>query len=143
MTEKLCCRCETVKPADEFYADITKPMGLSTLCKLCKRETVKQWKIAHPEKNAVYVRKHRNTNHTKVKIANREGAKARRLAPKVYAEHGRKCLACLSTVDTCMDHVVPISKGGPTVVSNLQPLCRPCNTLKGDDSWDFRGSYRE
>lgn len=31
-----------------------------------------------------------------------------------------------------VDHIVPLNKGGKTVTSNLQILCRKCNALKSD-----------
>lgn len=30
------------------------------------------------------------------------------------------------------DHVIPVSKGGPTSVANLRLLCRPCNRTKSN-----------
>jgi len=31
-----------------------------------------------------------------------------------------------------MDHVVPLTKGGVHTIENVQPLCRPCNSSKGN-----------
>ena len=30
-----------------------------------------------------------------------------------------------------LDHVIPVSKNGPHVWTNFQPLCQPCNSSKG------------
>lgn len=42
------------------------------------------------------------------------------------------CTICGSCGDTEIDHVVPLSRGGTDDISNLQPLCRYCNGLKGN-----------
>lgn len=49
-----------------------------------------------------------------------------------------KCAACgkpiLSMDDFSWDHAIPESKGGPTLIGNLQPMHTLCNVAKGDDT---------
>ena len=45
------------------------------------------------------------------------------------------CVKCKnSDCELTMDHIVPLSKGGSNDISNIQPLCMPCNLEKGVDS---------
>ena len=41
-----------------------------------------------------------------------------------------------------IDHIIHASKGGKHELSNLQVLCRKCNSRKGTKSWDFRGNIK-
>ena len=41
------------------------------------------------------------------------------------------CNASLTTGTWTIDHIVPISRGGDNRYSNLQAMCRPCNSRKG------------
>jgi hypothetical protein len=50
----------------------------------------------------------------------------------VMERDGRRCVYCNATEDLDVDHVVPTSRGGPTVEGNLVTSCRRCNNLKGD-----------
>lgn len=47
---------------------------------------------------------------------------------------GGACAYCRrsfsSTLPMTIDHVIPISRGGPHILSNLRPACAPCNSSK-------------
>jgi hypothetical protein len=43
-----------------------------------------------------------------------------------------KCAYCPNGDYECMDHFIPICKGGGTTVLNCVPSCRRCNSAKGD-----------
>lgn len=48
---------------------------------------------------------------------------------------GGECARCkrrLTSDEVTIDHVVPLSRGGMTEITNLQVLCRPCNRAKGN-----------
>lgn len=51
---------------------------------------------------------------------------------------GNVCLCCGTPGLLTVDHVVPISKGGCDELSNVQPLCGPCNSRKGVRIVDYR-----
>lgn len=55
----------------------------------------------------------------------------RMMAARVLARDGIRCVRCGSEDNLHVDHIDPWSKGGKTVLENLQTLCRPCNSRKG------------
>lgn len=60
-----------------------------------------------------------------------------KLRYKVLARDGAKCRLCgksSNEVKLHVDHIFPWSKGGETVLENLQILCEQCNIGKGN--WD-------
>ena len=61
-----------------------------------------------------------------------------RMRFKVMSRDNFTCCACGASpakdpsVDLHVDHIIPWSKGGETVIENLQTLCSKCNWGKGD-----------
>jgi 5-methylcytosine-specific restriction endonuclease McrA len=56
----------------------------------------------------------------------------------LIAQHGYACVACKERKPLTADHVVPLSQGGANTIDNIQPLCRSCNSAKGNKIIDYR-----
>lgn len=58
--------------------------------------------------------------------------------------YGFLCLGCgQKPKKLTKDHIIPVSLGGKDHISNIQPLCARCNSLKGNTIRDYReNSYR-
>src|SRR4030095_3193562 len=60
------------------------------------------------------------------------------LRHKILVRDGYKCVKCGDSpaygnaVRLQIDHIIPYSKGGETVITNLQTLCEACNLGKGN-----------
>jgi 5-methylcytosine-specific restriction endonuclease McrA len=77
-------------------------------------------------------------NHRRrARLAQAKGQYAAHEWQALCAWFGHQCLACGSTEIT-VDHVIPLEKRGPNTISNLQPLCKPCNSSKGINTTDYR-----
>lgn len=51
-----------------------------------------------------------------------------------YDCYGTNCLFCdkiITISNYVYDHIIPVAKGGKSVIDNLQLLCKSCNTRKG------------
>lgn len=49
----------------------------------------------------------------------------------VFERDAYRCVECGGWRDLTLDHIHPESLGGPTEESNLQTMCRSCNSKKG------------
>jgi len=55
--------------------------------------------------------------------------------------YGNICLRCKKNKLLTVDHVIPITKKGTNYISNIQPLCRGCNSIKGTNTTDYREEF--
>jgi 5-methylcytosine-specific restriction endonuclease McrA len=56
-------------------------------------------------------------------------------------KYHNRCLCCGKKKKLTPDHVIPIAKGGSSNISNIQPLCMPCNAHKHTGTTDFRKQH--
>lgn len=64
---------------------------------------------------------------------------------QIYKRDGFRCLCCGEDdpKELTLDHIVPQCEGKNNSAKNLQTLCRECNRLKGDDTFDYRRAAAE
>jgi 5-methylcytosine-specific restriction endonuclease McrA len=58
---------------------------------------------------------------------------------RLCESYGNICLCCKKEgIKLTQDHVMPIKLGGKHLLTNLQPLCKSCNSKKGARFIDYR-----
>ena len=58
-------------------------------------------------------------------------ANYRKVFNELKSKYGAKCAYCGNIEKLTIDHIIPRSKGGSDLTSNLQILCKSCNSRKG------------
>lgn len=63
---------------------------------------------------------------------------------RILERDGYTCQGCGSKEHLCIDHILPVSRGGDSTDDNLQTLCLSCNTKKGNklDGEDKNRKFR-
>lgn len=51
---------------------------------------------------------------------------------RILERDGYTCVSCGAKEHLCIDHILPVSRGGDSSDENLQVLCMSCNTKKGN-----------
>lgn len=93
------------------------------------------WRIQNPERAAQIAR----VSAAK-RYARKLNAPTIPFTPDQLAQrwhyYGNKCWVCGEEA-TATDHVKPLSKGGAHMLSNLRPICKPCNSSK-NNKWPYK-----
>ena len=159
---KICTKCNVIKMFECFNKDKGAKDGFDGHCKDCKRayrltrrkEIIAQkmaYQRAHIAKATKWTDDYKKRNPLKrdkwKKQAgrNRRSRRVQSIGKFTSAEweelctlYNNKCVCCEEIKPLTVDHVIPLSKGGTNYISNIQPLCRSCNSRKGTHSTDFR-----
>lgn len=112
------------------------------------REKRREHGIRNRESFTVYHRKwraetgrgkiHWHTRRQREKNASGNGVSVEQWA-QLCTKYGNKCLCCgRIDIKLTLDHVIPLSKNGVHDISNIQPLCFHCNSVKGIKTIDYR-----
>lgn len=98
-----------------------------------KRANALEWQRANPDKLRQYS-SNRRTRKTQA-----GGSYTAAEFKQLCEQYGSRCLGCgRDDVKLTADHVVPVTKGGSSDISNIQPLCFSCNSRKHDKVADYR-----
>jgi len=141
METRRCTGCGEVKTVDQFYKKGGTRGGYRSKCKPCyipeTNKSTKAWRENNPDKVRAQVKRwNENNPGARLIIENR------RRARKVDAVLGpidwsmlrtiTTCYLCSEPLSgpTCMDHIIPLSRGGAHCTENLLPTHRLCNERK-------------
>lgn len=111
------------------------------------RDRVRRWAAENLEKNRAINRDHyrRNkeeyiarANARRITLAGLEGSHTLGEWQQLCRLFGGVCLRCGSAGLLTRDHVIPVSSRGRDDITNIQPLCRRCNSSKGSRCVDYR-----
>jgi len=95
--------------------------------RLLNQEAIKAWWAANPEKHRLYQaarRERKLANPDSVGVTERDWL-------RLFARYRNCCAYCGERqADLCMDHVIPLARGGRHAIGNILPACRPCNSSK-------------
>jgi 5-methylcytosine-specific restriction endonuclease McrA len=108
------------------------------------RAYARAYYLRNKHKQYLYTRKWRENNRARSvqqvvdRLARVRGAKGSYTFQEwleVKRKHNFRCAMCgkhESEVKLTRDHIIPITKGGSNYISNIQPLCGPCNSHKSN-----------
>lgn len=111
------------------------------------RAASERWNANNPGKASENVTKWRERNPDKVK-ANANNRRTRKAKAggsftadewkQLCDQYDNRCLKCGEVKPLTADHVIPVSMGGTSDISNIQPLCQSCNSRKWVTIKDYR-----
>lgn len=128
---KVCTGCSKIFPATIEYFNRYKlgKSGVDCKCKECRQKEARIYYKNNKEKSLIKYHKYRT-----VKQGN-GGSFTCKQIHNMYIQQNKKCKVCREEFGSKkyhIDHIIPISKGGSSDISNIQLLCKKCNLSKGN-----------
>lgn len=100
----------------------------------------REWRRNNPEKHLAKAR--RNVPKRDALLANLTTDFTEEVWGERLRAIGGRCHYCPERAET-IDHLTPLSRGGPNLLNNMVPACKPCNMRKGKKTYDEYMSYLE
>jgi len=125
MQTKICTRCEAEKPITEYYNDERY------YCIDCERETSRE-RMALPNNKARMA--YRNACMTAKKFSVYSDLTYDDVEYLFKLANGRCAYTGIESDNLSLEHVIPMSKGGPNTISNLLVVDLTANKRKGEGS---------
>lgn len=95
----------------------------------------KKYRDTHKEKLRKDIREYFRENPSaqhRYKVKNAIGRFSSKEWEELKKVYGCKCAICKKKRKLTVDHIIPLSKEGTNFISNIQPLCKPCNSSKNN-----------
>jgi 5-methylcytosine-specific restriction endonuclease McrA len=130
---KVCRRAYQKNRPPEAIAEIERRRNQKTARKAHLARNLKKWRQKNPSKAAV------QRNRNRAMRLECEGHFTAAEFKALCEKYGNVCLRCgEKDAPLTPDHVIPLSLDGSSWTSNIQPLCRRCNSRKNVKIVDYR-----
>jgi 5-methylcytosine-specific restriction endonuclease McrA len=108
------------------------------------RDIAKEWNSSFPaivndismisEGRPAYTKDQTTGQNTRARKFGEIGEITSKQWHEILKQHNFSCAICGSKDDICIDHIIPLSRGGTNTKDNIEPLCRSCNSKKGNST---------
>lgn len=142
----ISCNKQTLKEHRKNHPEVSKKYRDNN--KEYVNELSRNWRLSNPERFKSNIKKHyelhkseyiQRAKSRRSRILGAEGSFTLEDWNNLVKSYGNKCLCCGKKFKILtQDHVIPLSKGGTNWITNIQPLCKSCNSKKHVDTTDYR-----
>lgn len=141
-TESFCRLCDVPGVSDNWRYICPKCLKkLKTLGPKLSEEDHSE--LLNPEKFQTVAQQDRSRNLRWLREFVAQGSFTPSEFKALCNQYGNICLRCRKKRVLVADHVISLAQGGKNDITNIQPLCKRCNGIKGAGSEDYRKRQRK